>query len=366
VDEEGVLIDNFRIVDRGVFQEEALYKILTDHSYPCRNPVQNIADLKAQVAANEMGIRELRKMVSQFGLKAVQSYMDHVQDNAEESVRRAIGALHDSSYSYATDQGAAIKVKITVDQANRSATVDFTGTTAQQKNNFNAPEPVARAAVLYCFRMMVDGNIPINAGCLRPINIIIPDGCMLKPRYPAAVVAGNVETSQHVTNALFGALGAMANSQGTMNNFTFGNDTYQYYETICSGSPAGDGFNGTDAVQVHMTNSSMTDPEILEFRYPVLLEEFSIRKGSGGKGKWSAGNGTKRTVRFLEDMGMTILSSHRTRCPEGLLGGGNGEMGQTFIRRQDGNLEELQGCDETQLKAGEAVIVITPTAGGFG
>ena len=366
VDEEGVLIDNFRIVDRGVFQEEALYKILTDHPYPCRNPVQNIADLKAQVAANEMGIRELRKMVSQFGLKAVQSYMDHVQDNAEESVRRAIGALHDSSYSYATDQGATIKVKITVDQANRCATVDFTGTTAQQKNNFNAPEPVARAAVLYCFRMMVDGNIPINAGCLRPINIIIPDGCMLKPRYPAAVVAGNVETSQHVTNALFGALGAMANSQGTMNNFTFGNDTYQYYETICSGSPAGDGFNGTDAVQVHMTNSSMTDPEILEFRYPVLLEEFSIRNDSGGKGKWSAGNGTKRTVRFLECMGMTILSSHRTRCPEGLMGGGNGEMGQTFIRRQDGKLEELQGCDETQLKAGEAVIVITPTAGGFG
>ncbi len=366
VDEEGVLIDNFRIVDRGVFQEKALYTILTDHAYPCRNPVQNIADLKAQVAANEMGIRELRKMVAQFGLEAVQSYMEHVQDNAEESVRRAIGALHDSSYSYDTDQGSTIKVKITVNKKDRTATVDFTGTSPQQNNNFNAPEPVARAAVLYCFRMMVQGNIPINAGCLRPINIIIPDDCMLKPSYPAAVVAGNVETSQHVTNTLFGALGAMANSQGTMNNFTFGNDVYQYYETICSGSPAGDGFNGTDAVQVHMTNSSMTDPEILEFRYPVLLEEFFIRKASGGKGKWSAGDGTRRTVRFLADMEMAILSSHRTRQPEGLKGGGSGEMGQTFIRRLDGTNEELAGCAQTQLKAGEAVTVITPTAGGYG
>lgn len=366
VNEEGILIDNFRIVDRGVFQEEALYKILTDHAYPCRNPVQNIADLKAQVAANEMGIRELRKMVDQFGLKAVQSYMEHVQDNAEESVRRAIGALHDSSYSYETDQGAVIKVKISVDQKQRTATVDFTGTTAQQKNNFNAPEPVTRAAVLYAFRMMVQGNIPINAGCLRPINIIIPDDCMLKPKYPAAVVAGNVETSQHVTNTLFGALGAIANSQGTMNNFTFGNDTHQYYETICSGSPAGNGFKGTDAVQVHMTNSSMTDPEILEFRYPVLLEEFSIRKHSGGIGKWSAGDGTKRTVRFLEDMEMAILSSHRTRKPQGINGGGSGEMGQTFVRHLDGSTRELAGCDQTQIKAGEAVTVITPTAGGYG
>jgi 5-oxoprolinase (ATP-hydrolysing) len=366
VDEEGVLIDNFRMNDRGVFQEAALHNILTNHPYPCRNPVQNIADLKAQVAANEMGIRELRKMVTQFGLTAVQSYMEHVQDNAEESVRRAIGALHDSSYSYATDQGSIIKVKITVDKIQRTATVDFTGTSPQQKNNFNAPEPVTRAAVLYCFRMMVQGNIPINAGCLRPISIIIPDDCMLKPSYPAAVVAGNVETSQHVTNTLFGALGAMANSQGTMNNFTFGNDIYQYYETICSGSPAGDGFNGTDAVQVHMTNSSMTDPEILEFRYPVLLEEFSIRKGSGGKGKWSAGCGTKRTVRFLADMEMAILSSHRTRRPDGLMGGGAGELGQTFIKRLDGRMEMLQGCDQTQLKAGEAVTIITPTAGGYG
>jgi 5-oxoprolinase (ATP-hydrolysing) len=214
--------------------------------------------------------------------------------------------------------------------------------------------------------MMVQGNIPINAGCLRPINIIIPDDCMLRPSYPAAVVAGNVETSQHVTNTLFGALGAIANSQGTMNNFTFGNDIYQYYETICSGSPAGDGFKGTDAVQVHMTNSSMTDPEILEFRYPVLLEEFIIRPGSGGQGKWSAGSGTKRTVRFLADMDMAILSSHRTRPPEGLEGGGSGKMGQTFIRRLDGRSEELAGCAQTKLKAGEAVTVITPTAGGYG
>lgn len=366
VDEEGVLIDNFRVIDRGIFQEDALYSILTDHPYPCRNPVQNIADMKAQVAANEMGIRELRKMVDQFGLPAVQSYMEHVQNNAEESVRRAIGALHDSAYSYETDQGSVIKVKISVDQKQRTATVDFTGTTAQQKNNFNAPEPVTRAAVLYAFRMMVQGNIPINAGCLRPINIIVPNGCMLKPTYPAAVVAGNVETSQHVTNALFGALGAMANSQGTMNNFTFGNETHQYYETICSGSPAGDGFEGTDAVQVHMTNSSMTDPEVLEFRYPVLLEEFSIQKDSGGKGKWSAGDGTKRTVRFLEDMEMAILSSHRSRSPEGLKGGKSGRKGRTFIHRNKGHLEELQGCAQTQIEAGETVTIITPTAGGYG
>lgn len=365
VEEEGVLIDNFRLVDKGVFQEEALYQLLTDHPYPCRNPVQNIADLKAQVAANEMGIRELRKMVRQFGLEAVQAYMDHVQDNAEESVRRAIGALHDSAYSYETDQGSVINVQISVNPKTRSATVDFTGTSPAQTNNFNAPEPVTRAAVLYAFRLMVEGNIPINAGCLRPIQIIIPDGCMLKPGYPSAVVAGNVETSQHVTNTLFGALGVMANSQGTMNNFTFGNDTYQYYETICSGSPAGDGFHGTDATQVHMTNSSMTDPEILEFRYPVLLEEFSIRKRSGGSGKWSAGDGTKRIVRFLEPMEMAILSSHRTRPPEGLNGGGSGEMGKTYIRRLDGHLEELAGCAQTALQVGEAVIVSTPTAGGY-
>ena len=366
VEEEGVLFDNFHLVDQGAFQEAALLKLLTDHKYPCRNPAQNIADLKAQIAANAMGIRELRKMVDQFGLDVVQAYMGHVQNNAEESVRRVIGALHDSTFEYPTDNGAVIKVKISVNRDTRSAVVDFTGTSPQQPNNFNAPEPVTRAAVLYSFRLMVDGNIPMNAGCLRPIEIIVPDGCMLKPQYPAAVVAGNVETSQHVTNALLAALGAMANSQGTMNNLTFGNATYQYYETICSGSPAGPGFNGTDAVQVHMTNSRLTDPEVLEFRYPVVLEDFSIRRGSGGKGQWHAGDGTRRVIRFREEMELSILSSHRSLPPRGLAGGGDGQTGQTSVRRNDGTLQELAACEHTTLAANEAVILETPTAGGYG
>ncbi len=366
VDEEGVLIDNFLLVDQGSFREEETIHLLTDHKYPCRNPVQNVADLKAQIAANEKGVQELRKMVAHFGLDVVQAYMGHVQDNAAESVRRVIDALHDSEFTTTTDQGAKICVKISVDKEAREATVDFTGTSPQQSSNFNAPEPVTRAAVLYCFRVMVDGEIPMNAGCLRPINIVIPDDCMLKPKYPAAVVAGNVETSQHVTNTLFGALGAMAASEGTMNNLTFGNDTYQYYETICSGSPAGPGFNGTDGVHVHMTNSRLTDPEVLEFRFPVLLEDFHIRHGSGGRGKWHAGNGTRRTMRFLEEMDCAILSSHRTIRPHGLEGGEPGECGQTLVRRSDGKIEELGGCDQTILKPGEAVIVVSPTGGGYG
>jgi len=366
VNEEGVLFDNFLLVDRGEFREEALQKLLTDHAFPCRNPYQNIADLKAQIAANEKGIQELHKMVNQFGLDVVNAYMGHVQDNAEENVRRVIDVLKDSEWETHTDQGAVIKLKISVDKENREATVDFTGTSPQQESNFNAPEPVARAAVLYAFRLMVDGNIPMNAGCLKPINIIIPEDCMLRPKYPAAVVAGNVETSQQVTNTLLAALGAMANSQGTMNNLTFGNDTYQYYETICSGSPAGPGFNGTDAVQVHMTNSRLTDPEILEFRYPVLLEDFHIRHGSGGKGKWHAGSGTRRTLRFLEKMDCAILSSSRTLPPKGLEGGEDGQLGLTQVRRVDGTIETLKGCDQTVLEAGDAVIVQPPTAGGYG
>lgn len=366
VDEEGVLFDNFKLVDQGSFQEDALVKLMTDHPYPVRNVVQNVADLKAQIAANEKGVQELARMVSQFTLPVVEAYMQHVQDNAEESVRRVIEVLKDSSFEYPTDQGALIKVKITVDRDKREATVDFTGTSPVQNTNFNAPEPVTRAAVLYCFRVMVDGDIPMNAGCLKPINIIIPDDCMLRPSYPAAVVAGNVETSQHVTNALFGALGVMAASQGSMNNLTFGNNTYQYYETICSGSPAGRGFNGTSGVHVHMTNSRLTDPEILEFRFPVLLEDFHIRKGSGGAGKWHAGDGTKRTIRFLEEMDCAILSSHRTLPPHGLDGGLPGELGATYVRRNNGQIETLKGCDQTILNAGEAVTVVTPTAGGFG
>jgi len=372
VDEEGVLFDNFRIVDRGRFRETELQTLLTDHPYPARNPHQNIADLKAQIAANEKGVAELRKMVAHFGLDVVEAYMGHVQDNAAESVRRVIERLPDTSaYEYPTDTGQVIKVKISVDRQKREATVDFTGTSPVMKNNFNAPEPVARAAVLYAFRVMVEDMIPMNAGCLRPINIVIPDGCMLKPAYPAAVVAGNVETSQHVTNALFGAMGAMANAQGTMNNLTFGNRKYQYYETICSGSPAGHmnsgrGFAGTSGVHTHMTNSRLTDPEVLELRFPVVLEDFHIREGSGGKGKWDAGDGTKRTIRFLEKMECAILSSHRNRPPQGLDGGGDGEVGSTKVRRKDGTIDMLKACDQTVLDAGEAVILTTPTPGGFG
>jgi 5-oxoprolinase (ATP-hydrolysing) len=372
VDEEGILIDNFRLVERGKFREAELEHLLTDHPYPARNPHQNIADLKAQIAANEKGVAELRKMVAHFGLDVVEAYMGHVQDNAAESVRRVLERLPDSSeYKYPTDTGQVIKVKITVDRDKREAAVDFTGTSPVMKNNFNAPEPVARAAVLYAFRVMVEDMIPMNAGCLRPINIIIPDGCMLRPSYPAAVVAGNVETSQHVTNAIFGAMGALANAQGTMNNLTYGNKKYQYYETICSGSPAGQmnsgrGFAGTSGVHTHMTNSRLTDPEILELRFPVLLEDFHIREGTGGKGKWNAGDGTKRTIRFLEKMECAILSSHRAAPPRGVNGGGDGEVGSTKVRRNDGSVEMLKACDQTVLQPGEAVIVTTPTPGGFG
>ncbi|MEO0342735.1 MAG: hydantoinase B/oxoprolinase family protein [Pseudomonadota bacterium] len=366
LDEEGVLWDNFHLVKQGVFQEENLLRLMTEHAYPCRNPHNNVADLQAQIAANEMGIRTLRKMVSDFGIDVVHAYMAHVQDNAEECVRSAITALHDSEYTYLTDHGHQINVAIRVDHDAREATVDFTGTSPQLANNFNAPEPVTRAAVLYAFRLLVADNIPMNAGCLKPIHIVIPDDCMLKPVYPAAVVAGNVDTSQQVTNALFGALNVMANSQGTMNNLTFGNKTYQYYETICSGSPAGNGWHGTDVVQVHMTNSRMTDPEVLELRYPIVLEEASIRPNSGGGGKWVAGDGQRRRLRFLEDMELAILSTHRKLAPSGVAGGEPGECGATRVKRRDGTLEELAACDQTLLRAGESVEVVTPTAGGFG
>ncbi|MDI6024994.1 hydantoinase B/oxoprolinase family protein [Corticibacterium sp. UT-5YL-CI-8] len=372
VDEEGVLFDNFHLVAHGRFRETELRQLLTDHPYPARNPQQNVADLKAQIAANEKGVAELRRMVSHFGVDVVEAYMGHVQDNAAESVRRVLDLLpDDSACEYPTDTGQVIKVRITVDRDKREATVDFTGTSPVMKNNFNAPEPVARAAVLYAFRVMVEDMIPMNAGCLRPINIVIPDGCMLKPTYPAAVVAGNVETSQHVTNALFSAMGALANAQGTMNNLTFGNAQYQYYETICSGSSAGRmnngrGLAGTSGVHTHMTNSRLTDPEILELRFPVLLEDFHIREGSGGKGRFNAGDGTRRTIRFLEQMECAILSSHRSRPPQGLEGGGDGEPGSTEVRRMNGTMETLKACDQTVLKAGEAVIVTTPSPGGYG
>src|SRR6266511_3800847 len=366
IEEEGVYIDNFKLVERGRFREKELYAALTGAKYPARNPVQNINDIKAQIAANEKGVQELRKMVAHFTLPVVKAYMQHVQDNAAESVRRVIDRLHDSAFEYEMDQGTWIRVKISVDKGKREATVDFTGTSPQQPTNFNAPEPVTRAAVLYVFRVMVDDDIPMNAGCLRPIRIVIPPKSMLSPEYPAAVVAGNVETSQAVTNCLFGALGALAAAQGTMNNLNFGNARYQYYETICSGSPAGPGFPGTDAVHTHMTNTRLTDPEVLEFRYPVLLEDFHIRPGSGGRGRWKAGDGVRRTIRFLEEMDCTILSGHRRVRPFGLAGGEAGQIGENSVRRKDGRVETLQACDATVLDAGEAIIIRTPTAGGYG
>ena len=366
IEEEGVYIDNFKLVDRGRFREQALYDLLTGAKYPARNALQNVNDIKAQIAANEKGVQELRKMVAHFTLPVVKAYMQHVQDNAAESVRRVIDRIHDAAFEYEMDQGTWIKVKISVDKDKREATVDFTGTSPQQNTNFNAPEPVARAAVLYVFRVMVDDEIPMNGGCLRPINIVIPKKSMLSPEYPAAVVAGNVETSQVVTNCLFGALGALAAAQGSMNNLNFGNAKYQYYETICSGSPAGPGFPGTDAVHTHMTNTRLTDPEVLEFRYPVLLEDFHIREGSGGRGRWNAGDGVRRTIRFLEKMDCTILSGHRRVRPFGLAGGEAGEIGENSVRRNDGRVEKLAGSDATVIDAGEAIIIQPPTAGGYG
>ena len=366
IEEEGVYIDNFKLVDQGRFREKELIELFLGAKYPARNVVQNVNDLKAQIAANEKGVAELKKMIAHFGLDVVEAYMGHVQDNAAESVRRVLDRLHDSAFEYEMDQGCFIRVKITVDKEKREATVDFTGTSPQRDDNFNAPAPVTRAAVLYVFRVMVDDEIPMNAGCLRPINVVVPEGSMLSPRYPAAVVAGNVEVSQAVTNCLFGALGALAAAQGTMNNLTFGNDQYQYYETICSGAPAGEGFDGADGVHTHMTNSRLTDPEILETRFPVVLEDFHIRPNSGGRGRWHAGNGTSRTIRFREAMDCAILSGHRRVRPFGLMGGEPGEAGRNLVRRKDGRIEELGGCDQTLIEAGEAITIVTPTGGGYG
>ncbi|SER55875.1 5-oxoprolinase (ATP-hydrolysing) [Faunimonas pinastri] len=366
IEEEGVYIDNFRMVEEGRFREAELVALLTGARYPVRNVVQNVADLKAQIAANERGVTELRKIIARFGLDVVEAYMGHVQDNAAESVRRVVDRLSDAEFTYPMDQGCEIRVRISVDREKREATVDFTGTSDQRGDNFNAPEPVTRAAVLYVFRVMVEDAIPMNAGCLRPIRIVVPDATMLSPQWPAAVVAGNVEVSQAVTNCLFGALGALAAAQGTMNNLTFGNDRYQYYETICSGAPAGEGFDGAPGVHTHMTNSRLTDPEILELRFPVVLEDFHIRRGSGGRGRWHSGDGTSRTIRFRERMECSVLSGHRRVAPFGLEGGLPGETGENRVRRLDGRTESLGGCAQTMLEAGEAITVITPTGGGFG
>jgi len=366
LEEEGVLIDNFKLVDQGKFDEAGLTALLEGAKYPARNPYQNIADLRAQIAANEKGVQELRKMVDHFGLDVVHAYMGHVQDNAEESVRRVIDVLKDGEFSYEMDNGAVVKAKVTIHKETRSATVDFTGTSDQLDNNFNAPSAVTRAAVLYVFRTLVDDDIPLNAGCLKPVNLIVPEGSMLNPRYPAAVVAGNVETSQHVTDTLYAALGVMSGAQGTMNNFTWGNDTHQYYETICGGTGAGPDYDGTSGVHSHMTNSRLTDPEVLEWRFPVLLESFGIRKGSGGAGKHKGGDGTVRRVRFLEEMTASILSNHR-RVPVQAVGGGEpGMLGRNAIERTNGTVEELKGTDGATMYPGDVFIIETPGGGGYG
>ncbi|MGA9515018.1 MAG: hydantoinase B/oxoprolinase family protein, partial [Pseudolabrys sp.] len=366
IEEEGVYIDPFKLVEDGRFREDSVLELLTQGPYPARDPAQNIADLKAQAAANAKGVEEIGKMVAQYGLAVVQAYMGHVQDNAAASVARVIEHLKPSSFEVETDTGARIKVAISVDRAAAKAIVDFTGTSGQQPDTFNAPEPITRACVLYVFRTLVDDDIPLNAGCLLHIEIVVPEGSMLAPRYPAAVAAGNVETSQTVVNCLYGALQVLGSAQGTMNNLTFGNARTQYYETICSGAPAGPGFEGAAAVQTHMTNSRLTDPEVLELRYPVLLERFEIRRGSGGKGKWRAGDGTLRVIRFLERMECSILSGFRRMRPFGAKGGEPGEAGANSVRRKDGRMESLDACAQVTLDPGDAIIIRTPTGGGFG
>ncbi len=366
IDEEGVLITNFLLVENGRLREDETRALLAGARYPSRNIDQNLADLRAMIAANQKGVTELARIVGEFGLEAVHGYMHHVQDNAEESVRRVIGALKDGEFSYDMDDGAVIKVKISINHAARSAVIDFTGTSPQRDTNFNAPSAVAMAAVLYVFRTLVDDDIPLNAGCLKPLQVIIPEGCMLNPRHPAAVVAGNVETSQCVTDALYGALGAMGASQGTMNNFTFGNARHQYYETISGGSGAGPGFDGASVVQTHMTNSRLTDPEVLEWRFPVLLESFAIRNGSGGAGRSTGGNGAIRRVRFLEPMTAAILSSHRRVAPYGIAGGHPGAVGRNTVECANGDILELGGCAQIDMQAGDVFVIETPGGGGFG
>jgi 5-oxoprolinase (ATP-hydrolysing) len=365
VEEEGVLIDNFLLVEQGRWRGEEAMALLTAGKYPVRNVEQNIADLRAQVAANEKGVQELRRMVEHFGLDVVRAYMQHVQDNAEESVRRVIDVLKDGAFELPLDNGAVIKVKITINRQERKAKIDFSGTSQQLPNNFNAPAAVSMAAVLYVFRTLVDDDIPLNAGCLKPLEVTIPEGCMLRPRYPAAVVAGNVETSQCITDALYGALGVLAASQGTMNNFTFGNARYQYYETVAGGSGAGPDFDGADVVQTHMTNSRLTDPEVLEWRFPVLLESFAIRPGSGGRGGRRGGHGAVRRVRFLEPMTAAILSGHRLVRPHGMAGGEAGQPGRNYLLRSGGRTE-LGPFDQAEMAAGDVFVIETPGGGGYG
>jgi 5-oxoprolinase (ATP-hydrolysing) len=366
VEEEGVLIDNWLLVQDGRFREAETLNLLTRAEYPSRDPVTNLADLRAQIAANSKGIAELHRMVDHFGLDVVTAYMGHVKENAASSVRRVITALHDGHYAYELDNGAVINVTVRVDQARRTADIDFTGTSPQLKDNFNAPSSVAMAAVLYVFRTLVDDDIPLNDGCLAPLNVIIPPGTMLSPEYPAAVAAGNVETSQAVTGALYAALGVMAEGSGTMNNVTFGNERYQYYETVASGSGAGDGFDGTDVVQTKMTNSRLTDPEVLEWRFPVLLESYRIRPGSGGPGRWHGGHGGTRRLRFGEPMTVTTLTGHRRVPAFGLAGGQPGALGRHWIEHPDGSVTAMAGCDSVRVQPGDVFVIQTPGGGGYG
>jgi 5-oxoprolinase (ATP-hydrolysing) len=366
IDEEGVLIDNFKLVSGGVLQEDALRKLLASGKYPCRNIEQNTADLKAQIAANATGQQELHRITRQFGAEAVQAYMGHVQDNAEESVRRVLEVLHDCAFTYPLDEGAEIKVAVRVDRAKRNADIDFTGTSAQDRLNYNAPLSICRAVVLYVFRTLVGTDIPMNEGCLKPLRIIAPEGSMINPRYPAAVISGNTEVSQAIADALYGALGVVAGSQGTMNNFVYGNDHFQNYETICGGTGAGPDFHGTSAVHSHMTNTRMTDPEVLETRFPVRVDEFSIRRGSGGAGAHHGGDGIVRRLRFLEPVTVTVLSSHRRVAPHGMAGGAPGMPGNNSVLREDGRTVQLRGNDAVDLTAGDTFIMETPGGGGFG
>ena len=366
IEEEGVQINNVLLVESGVLREAEMVALLQSGQYPSRNPAQNMADLKAQIAANEKGVQELRKMVTQFGLPVVKAYMGHVQDNAEESVRRVITHLKDGAFTLHLDNGAQIQVAIRVNAKARTAEIDFTGTSAQQTNNFNAPTAVCMAAVLYVFRSLVDDDIPLNAGCLKPLKVIIPEGSMLNPLPPASVVAGNVETSSCITNALYGALGVMASSQPTMNNLTFGNAQYQYYETISGGSGAGDGFDGTSVVQTHMTNSRLTDPEVLEFRFPVRLQIYAIREGSGGAGRWHGGNGGIRRIEFLEPMTASILSNARVHPAFGMAGGSAGAVGINRVVRQDGTQQDVPHIAQVDMQAGDVFEIHTPGGGGYG
>ena len=387
IEQEGVQIQNFKLVERGVLREVAMVALLSAGAHPSRNPAQNMADLRAQIAANEKGVQELRRMVAHYGLAVVQAYMGHVQDNAEESVRRAIAVLGQrlapahaaqapQAFVLELDNGARIQVVVRIDAQTRSAVVDFSGTSAQQSNNFNAPKAVCMAAVLYVFRSLVNDDIPLNAGCLKPIDVIIPEGCMLNPQYPASVVAGNVETSSCITNALMGALGVMAGSQPTMNNFTFGNASHQYYETIAGGSGAGGvfgdkgealgGFAGTNVVQTHMTNSRLTDPEVLEFRFPVRLQSFALRTGSGGQGRWRGGEGGVRRVEFLQPMTAGILSNGRVHPAFGMQGGQSGAVGINRVIRANGSVQDLGHIGQVQMAVGDVFEISTPGGGGYG